>query len=377
MRTCDAAIVGLGVSGAAITRELARRGWRVTAFDRHAPPHSLGSSHGHSRIIRAAYFEDPLYVPLVLRAFELWTQLEALSGTALFKSTGVLNIGPPDCELLRGTLASVQTHGLPHEYLDAAALRACFPAFTPPQECVALLERRGGMLAAESCVSALLQDAERHGAEIHCHETVHEWTAGTDGVRVRTTGGTTHCGSLVIAAGPWLPELLGAEWTGPRLEVERQVIALFSPRDAHAHTSADECPIALWEYEPGRWFYTLPDAGQGVKAAFHHEGGITDPHSVERSVSDDEVATIRAHLASFLPAAAGELRETSVCLYTNSPDGHFLIDAHPQAAHTFIVSACSGHGFKFAPAIAESFADWLETGRRPAGLEPFSSARFR
>jgi len=377
MRTCDAAIVGLGVSGAAITRELARRGWRVIAFDRHAPPHTLGSSHGHSRIIRAAYFEDPLYVPLVLRAFDLWSELEARSGMPLFRSTGVLNIGRPDSTLVRGTLASVTAHDLPHELLDATALRARFPAFTPPDDTVGVLERRGGMLAAEACVDALLREAAQYGAQIHMDQPVLDWAPEGDTVRVRTATGGVSCGSLVLAAGAWLPALLGTSWSGPQLTVERQVIAFFTPRhDGASTTTAAGCPIALWEYESGRYFYTLPDAGHGVKAAFHHEGEVTDALRVERMAGDDETAAIRARLETFSPAAAGPLRATNICLYTNTPDHRFLIDAHPASARTFIVSACSGHGFKFAPAIAEEFISLLETGRTPAALGPFSLDRF-
>jgi sarcosine oxidase len=372
MPTYDAVVAGLGVSGASVTYMLAKRGIRVLGLDMHAPPHSIGSTHGRSRVIRAAYFENPLYAPLALRAFELWAQLEKATNTTLLRSTGALMIGPERGEIVQGTLASVRTHSLPHEILDAPSMQRRFPALTPRATDIAVLEHRAGMLSPEVCVQLLLSEAARIGADLRMDEPVLAWKANDDGVTVQTSRGWISAGALVFATGPWLPALLSLHWAGLSLEVERQFVLFFEPR-GQSRVGPDSCPITIWEFEPGRVFYSLPDVGDGLKAAIHHEGDITDPKSVDRSVSDDELRRITSLLERLLPSAAGPVRERLVCLYTNTPDRHFLIDAHPEAHHTFVVSACSGHGFKFGPAIGEAVADWVLTRNRPAALQPFFS----
>jgi sarcosine oxidase len=335
---------------------------RVLGIDRYAPPHDRGSSHGDSRIIREAYFEDPVYVPLVRRAYELWRDLERASGTHLLQETGGLMIGAPDSVLVEGALTSARLHGLPHEVLDADAIRARFPAFTPERGMVGVFETRAGVLRPEACIAAHLAQARALGATLRLNEPVRGWEADGDGVRVHTEHGEARARQLVLCAGAWVNDLLPG--SALPVSVERQVLHWFRPVRDRADFAPARCPIHLWQFDGDRFFYGFPDLGAGVKAAFHHGGVATAADTVERAVADDEVESVRAAMRRFLPAADGPLVRSVTCLYTNTPDEHFWIDRHPAHPQALVVSACSGHGFKFAPAIGEIVADLL-AGSRP------------
>jgi sarcosine oxidase len=367
-------IVGLGAMGSAALYQLARRGVRVAGFDRHAPPHPFGSTHGHSRIIREAYYEHPLYVPLVRRAYELWEELEDSWGRTLFRRTGGLMIGPPDGMLVSGARRSAHEHAIPHEELSAAEVSARFPAFCVPESMVALLETRAGVLHPEGCVAAHLALARRAGADIHVGEPVILWRSDGQGVEVETASGRYAADRVAIAAGAWAPELL-PELSLP-LTVERQVMHWFEPRAEWARFAPEQCPISMIEYAPDRILYTLPDSGEGFKAATHHDGETANANTVRREVAPAEVEQVRALLRQFLPLANGELRASATCLYTNTPDRDFIIDFHPDDARVLLVSPCSGHGFKFASAIGEAVAELLVLGRSTEDLTPFSLKRF-
>jgi sarcosine oxidase len=379
--THDVVVIGLGAHGAAAAFELARRGAAVLGVDRHTPPHDLGSTHGRSRIIREAYFEHPLYVPLVQRAFELWEETEELTGSTLYRRTGGLMVGPPHGELVMGALASARTHSLEHEILDAAAIRSRFPGLLPDADHVGVLEPRAGILNPEAAIRAMLSLAQGYGAEIRPNTGVVAWNVepGAGDVVIHTTSGTLRARHAVFAAGPWLPGLL-ASGPGPHLAlpltVERQLSHWFAPAQGVHVFRADSCPIALWEYDAGRYLYTFPDLGHGVKAGIHHEGENVAPDSVDRTVYQHEVERARQLIEQCMPGAAHTHRDSSICLYTNTPDGHFIIDAHPAHERVTLVSACSGHGFKFATAIGEAVAEMLLDGGSRFDLTPFAVRRF-
>ena len=372
-RAADAIVVGLGAMGSAALRALARRGARVVGFDAHRPPHALGSSHGRSRIIREAYFEDPAYVPLVQRAWALWEELERERGERLLVPTGGLMIGPESCVLVRGALASATRHGLPHEVLDATTLAVRFAAVAPDPEMVAVWEPRAGVLSPEAGIGALLASAGASGATIRAEEPVVRWRPAGAGFEVETARDTYRAERLVLCAGPWLGTLVPELSTV--LAVERVVQLWFEPTAPERFTP-ERCPISIWEYGPGRFFYSFPALGHGVKAALHHQGRRADPDQVERRVGDDESHAVRRLLERYLPGAAGRLLDASVCLYTNTPDEHFLIDRHPQHSNVLVVSACSGHGFKFAPAIGEIAAELTLDGRTAHDLGLFGRNRL-
>jgi sarcosine oxidase len=369
----DVLVVGLGAMGSQVARALAQRGQRVVGLDRFVPPHRLGSSHGRSRIIREAYFEGPAYVPLVQRAYELWAALAAEAGRPLLRLTGGLMAGPPEGALVRGARRSAEVHGLLCEHLSAAEIAQRFPAFAPEPGMVGVLEPRAGILFPEACIEAALAGAAQAGAELRLDEEVRAWRADGAGVEVQTARGSWAAGRLVIAAGAWLPRLI----PDLPLTVERQVLHWFEPRRDHAAFAPEACPISLWETGDGTIFYAFPDLGDGVKAAIHHGGETTDVERVRRDVTAEDEEGVRSLVRRLLPGAAGPLRESSVCLYTNTPDHHFLIDRHPEHEQVLIVSPCSGHGFKFAPVIGEFVADLLTTGVSRFDLTPFSLARLR
>ncbi|HEX5688037.1 MAG TPA: N-methyl-L-tryptophan oxidase [Ideonella sp.] len=357
-RTHDVAIIGLGAMGSAAAFELARRGLDVVGFDRFTPPHTMGSSHGDSRIIREAYFEHPLYVPMVQRAFELWRELERRTGSSLLSPTGGLMIGAPDSVLVEGARRSAQQHGLAHELLSAAEIRARFPVLQPEADMVGVWEPRAGVLAPEACVAAQLDQARRCGATLHFDEPVDRWQP--DGGDVSVFTALRHCRArqLIISAGAWAASLL----PGLRLpfRVERQVLHWLAPTADAAAFGPTRCPVHLWQIDGTRFFYGLPDMGAGVKLAFHHGGETSTVDAVRREVTSRDVDELRAAVRRFVPAADGHRLASSVCLYTNTADEHFWIDRCPDQPQVLVASPCSGHGFKFAPVIGEIVADLVQ-----------------
>jgi len=369
----DVAIAGLGAMGSATAFHLARRGARVVGFDRHAPPHTMGSSHGKSRIIREAYFEDPLYVPLVQRAYSGWAELEALSGTKLLTQTGGLMIGAPESDVVRGARASAERHGLPFEELSAAELRARVGAFHAPADHIAIWEPNAGVLAPEACVAAHLAQARKHGAALYDDEPVVRWRPIAGGVAVETAEGTYEAERLVISAGAWAGELL-ADLALP-LTIERNVQFWFDPVEPAAMTP-DRFPIFIHEYEPRLVWYGFPDVGDGAKLALHHQGEKSTIGAVRRTIGPNEIDAVRPLVERMIPAANGPVLDSAVCLYTNTPDDHFILDTHPAHPAVFVASPCSGHGFKFSSAIGELIAELMTTGQRRFDLTPFRISRF-
>ena len=228
--THDVIVIGLGGMGSAAAAHLAARGQRVLGLERFGPAHDRGSSHGGSRIIRQSYFEDPAYVPLLLRAYELWRELEADSGADLMTLTGGLYFGRPDSPTVAGSLRSSRQWDLPHELLDAAEIRRRFPTMTPADDEVGLYEADAGLVRPEATVAAHLALAGQRGADLRFDEPVLDWSTTADGVRVTTAAGTYTAGRLVICPGAWAPELLAD--LGVPLTVERQVLYWFRPTGA-------------------------------------------------------------------------------------------------------------------------------------------------
>lgn len=370
----DVIVVGLGAMGSACLDAVAGTKRRVLGIDRFAPPHALGSSHGRTRITREAYFEHPAYVPIVRRALELWRDLERSAGRRLFTNTGGLTIGPEDGMLVRGALASAQAFQVFHRVLSAAEVHRQFPGLQPLDDMVGVLEDRAGVLFPELCIGALLARAMSAGADVCRDDAVLAWKADADGVLVTTSSGEYRASQLVLSAGAWMatlvPELAGV------LKAVRQPIHWFAPSRPEEFTPA-RCPVTLWEHGPGRVFYTLPDFGDGVKAAVHYEGKPVDPDQVDRRTTPDEDAQAADLLRRFMPHAKGRLVESQVCLYTNTPDLHFIIDTHPvHPTQVVVVSACSGHGFKFASAIGEVVAQLLAGEAPRYDLTMFRMTRF-
>jgi sarcosine oxidase len=371
----DVIVIGLGAMGSATLFHLARAGARVLGVDQYERGHGKGSSHGDTRIIREMYFEHPLYVPLVQRAYQLWRELEALSKTPLMTIDGGLMIGPEDGSVVSGTLRSAREHELPYEILSARQIRDRFPAFDPRADLVAVFDPSAGYLDPEACVAAHLDAAARAGANAKFDEKAVAWSADSGGVEVRTAGGTYSAKSLLLAAGAWtggfIPELRLP------LSVERQVVVWLAPDDARDFDSA-RFPIYAYEYKPGHICYGFPRLSRGVKASVMHSGEIAAaPERVRRTVDGSEIEALRAALRPVLPQlAAAPVCESDTCLFTNTPDHDFIIDWHPLHPNVLISSPCSGHGFKFSSAIGELQASLLTEGTAHFDLAPFRVSRF-
>ena len=373
-RNYDVIVVGLGAMGSAAAYALAVRGLRVLGVDRHQPPHRYGSHHGESRIIRKAYYEHPAYVPMLERAFAAWRELEERAHTKLFRRTGGLMIGAPTGELVPGVLASARAHHLPHEVLSSDALAARFPQFRVDSSMIAVWEDDAGILYPETCVRAFLDAARAAKAELRYGEPAQEWSCGPEGVRVRTARGRYSSGTLVITAGASMSGLV-AELRS-HLRVERQVFAHFSPTSERERLTPGRFPIFCLEEPGGAFYYGFPDLGTGCKIGRHHGGAIGEPDHLSRQATDADIADIRSFMHRRLPQANGALLASDVCLYTNTPDFHFLVDRHPRHDEVILASVCSGHGFKFAPVMGELIAELVQ-GKRPAyDLSMFGMARL-
>jgi len=370
-----AIVVGLGAMGSATLYHLAQHGSRALGLEQFAAGHTRGSSHGDSRIIRETYFEHPLYVPLVRRAHELWRELERRSGESLMTITGGLMIGPPDGMIISGTLRSAVEHGLPHSILSPLEVHERFPAFELADDLVAVLDPRAGFLDPEACNRAHIKAALELGGEARFNEPVIDWTAEGDGVRVKTEAAEYTADRLVLSAGAWNRSMV------PDLElplaVERQAVFWLDPESDRSHYDIGRLPIYAYEYRAGNICYGFPRLPRGVKASVMHAGEIVpDPDNVNRVVDSAEVNSLRAALEPILPAlAVAPVRESDVCLFTNTPDHDFIIDFHPFLPQVLISSPCSGHGFKFSSAIGEIQADLLTTGKSAFDLSPFRIGR--
>lgn len=367
-------IVGLGAMGSAASYQLARRGVRVLGLDRFNPPHTFGSTHGQTRAIRETYFEHPLYVPLVQRAYTLWHEIEQESHQTLLQETGGLMIGPADGGLVAGARESAEIHNLAFEILSPAETQVRYPGLQVPQDMVALFEPHAGVLNPEGCIRAYLDAAARYGATIQTNEQVLSWAPEGSGVRVKTNKGEYSANSLVVSAGAWANDLL-TDLALP-LWIERQIICWFQPTVSDDRFGPERCPLTIWEHAPEHYFCGFPDVGSGIKVARHHDGERTTAESVRRTIRPDEVDDLRQYVERFMPSANGTLNNAVVCLYTNTPDGHFLIDRHPEHSQVLVVSPCSGHGFKFASAVGEITAEMVVDGKSRFDLSPFRMDRL-
>lgn len=372
-------VIGLGGMGSAAAAQLAARGQRVLGLEQFQPAHAFGSSHGGSRVIRLAYFEHPSYVPLLLRAYELWERLERDSGRSLLTITGGLMIGAPDSDVVSGSLRSAREHGLAHEVLEPAEIRRRFPPFMPQPGVVALHEGRAGVLRPEAAIHAHLERARAGGADLRFDQRVVDWQAlPSGGVEVRTTHDRHQAGRLVLAPGAWASAMF--RLPALPLEVERQVLFWFDPAGGAGAYAADRFPIYIWDLGEGVQFYGFPADEAGVKVAFFRTGGAArcTADTVDRTVAPEEVRAMRQALVPGLPAlASGTLVKTVTCMYTLTPDHHFAIGLHPHHPDVVIASPCSGHGYKFASVVGEVLADLAIDGTTRHRIDLFSPARFQ
>lgn len=369
----DVAIIGLGAMGANAAAQLAARGLKVIGIERFWPNHDRGSSHGDSRLIRLGYFEDPAYVPLLRRAYANWRALEARAREDLLTITGVLQIGPPDDPIVKGTLASCELHGLAHELIDPQAMRERFPAFQLDDDEVAVFEPQGGFLRPEKAVMAALRLAGADGAALHFGERVLAIEPSDAGIRIVSDTGTYRAGKVIVATGSYIADLV-PDLAGLATPI-RQVVGWYHPRDALA-TALGRMPVFLRGESTAGSFFGFPALGpEGVKIGKHaHFHEAIDPEEPNPPVNEADRALLDDFIARRLPAAAGLPSGYVTCRYTMLPGDDFLIDVLPSDPNIIVASPCSGHGFKFASVVAEILADLAADGQTALPIDPFSFA---
>jgi sarcosine oxidase len=363
------AVIGCGAMGAATGWRLAKRGVQVVCFDRHSPPHALGSTHGETRITRTAYFEGPWYVPLLQETFPLWRELEQSSRAQLLTLTGTLMIGSPSSDVIRGTRTSASEHGLDVEELDAEEAIRRYPGQILYQDEVAIVDRQGGFVRAEEAVDAMIDQMLVHGGELRRNRIA----TSIDGRTVTSAEGSESFDAVVIAAGPWMPELV--PWLP--LNVERQVMVWLAIESGARWLLPERFPVFIRQTDDFGDIYGIPSLdGISMKVARHHNGIPTDPDHVQREVTVDDLDRVRAVAARYLNGVTDRVTKAAVCMYTNTPDHHFAIGQHPEDSRIVVLSACSGHGFKFAPVIGDIAADLICDGGTSRDISHISLERF-
>ncbi len=371
----DVAVAGLGGMGSAILAHCARRGATAIGLEQFARGHELGSSSGRSRMIRKAYFEDPAYVPLLLRAYDLWRQLEEETGDQLLRISGLLMVGPESSEIIAGASRAAREHSLPLELFDASGIRARYPMLRVLDDEVGAYEPDGGVLTPERAIQSHLDVAAAAGAEMRFEVALENWEATSEGFDLHLADGTrVQCRTLVLSLGPWFKQTL--ESLGIPIRVERNVQAWFDS-DSDAWRAPGFPPFLLERAVLPAPLYGFPDFGEGVKIAFHSHGDATEAARVVREIDPArDIDPIVRATEPWMPGAATTLRAAKACLYTLTPDGHFVVDRHPEHPGLVLCGGFSGHGFKFAPVIGEICAGLALEGRSPHDIKFLSLGRF-
>jgi sarcosine oxidase len=370
----DVIVVGCGGMGSATLYHLARRGVRVLGLEQFDIPHAMGSSHGVTRIIRLAYYEDPSYVPLLRRSYELWRELQREAGEQILHITGSIDASEPGGEVFSGSLRSCELHDLPHEVLSGDEVNRRFPGYRLLPDHQALLQPEGGFLLPERCIVAHVEGALAAGAEIHAREQVLDWNDSGSRIEVRTDRSTYHANAIVFTAGAWMGSLLPG--VQALVQPERQVLAWLQPRNP-SFFAPDVFPVFNLTVKEGR-YYGFPIFGvPGFKVGrYHHLQEAVDPANPVREPDQQDEDVLREFTRAYFPDADGPVMTLKACMFTNTPDEHFIVDRLPSSDRVTIVSPCSGHGFKFCSVVGEIAADLALDRSTRHDISLFAMERF-
>ena len=367
-------VVGVGGMGSAVCYELAKRGRRVLGIERYDIPNEMGSSHGHTRIIRLAYYEHPSYVLLIKRAYELWEEIERRLGQRILIKTGSIDAGPSDSWVFKGSLKSVVEHGLSHQVMTGKEINQRFPGYNLPHDLMGVFQPDGGFLLPEKVIVAYVEAAHEMGAEIHGREEVLQWEPFGDGVRVITDRDEYHADSLVIAGGAWNSRLL--PFLNRFAVPERQVLAWLQPEKPQLFTP-ERFPVFNVLLPEGRFYgfpvYNIPGFKFGK---YHHFEEEVDPNDPFREADEEDEEMLREFASRYFPQGAGPTMSLKSCMFTNSPDKHFIIDLHPEYPQVSFAAGFTGHGYKFASVVGEIMADLSERRESRHNIALFNLARF-
>jgi monomeric sarcosine oxidase len=370
----DVIVLGLGVMGSGAAYHLAKDGQSVLGLEQFELDHRNGSSYGESRIIRYAY-DHPAYVQLAKSVFHLWHDLEHESGRKLMFQTGGFDFGPADAPTLVATHDNLKAADIPFEWLSAAESRRLFPVFQLTDDMRGLYQPDAAYLAASDCVIAQADMARKHGATLLFNSSVIDVKVYKDSVTVRTATTEYSAGRLIITAGAWATKVLSKLDLNLPLYASREEQVFFQPSDMRQFMP-DKFPIFIVHQTP--WFYGIPNAGgTGVKAAIHPRNERVDPDHVNKTPDDDYIDDIRNLVQRYVPSMEGPVNEARVCLYTMTPDEHFIIDRHPAYPHISFMAGCSGHGFKFGVLIGRILADLACKGTTDHNIDLFKVTRFQ
>ena len=370
----DCIVIGVGGMGSSTLYNLAKRGRRVLGLEQFDIPHAEGSSHGVNRIIRLAYYEHPSYVPLLRRAYELWSDIESVTGEQLLYKTGSIDTAPSGHEVFEGSLESCLLHDIPHRVLNHAQINEEFPGYQLPPGHMGLLQGDGGFVLSERSIVAYANAAMSTGAEIHARELVSGWEPDQDGVRVFTDRGEYTAERLVITAGAWTSGMV------PILDdlavPERQVLAWLQPIDGSLYTP-EVFPVFNAYFDEGR-YYGFPVYGiPGFKVGrYHHLEEVIDPDFAIKTVNSEDEAVLRSAVERYFPKANGTTMTLKTCMFTNTPDEHFIVDLLPANSQVAVAAGFSGHGFKFASVIGEILADLAINGETEHNIDLLKIDRF-
>ena len=370
----DCIVIGVGAMGSSTLYNLAKRGRRVLGLEQFDIPHAEGSSHGVNRIIRLAYYEHPSYVPLLRRAYELWSEIESIAGEQLIYKTGSIDTAPAGHEVFEGSLESCLLHDIPHRVLNHAQINEQFPGYQLPLGHMGILQQDGGFVLSERSIVAYANAAMSEGAEIHAREVVSGWEPDQGGVRIFTDRGEYTAERLIITAGAWSSGLI------PILEglavPERQVLAWLQPIDGSLYTP-EVFPVFNAYFDEGR-YYGFPVFGiPGFKVGrYHHLEEIIDLDSTIKTVNGEDEALLRSAVEKYFPKANGTTMTLKTCMFTNTPDEHFIVDSLPGNTQVVVAAGFSGHGFKFASVIGEILSDLAIKGETEHDIDLLKIDRF-
>lgn len=356
----DVIVIGTGTMGSAACLYLAKRGLKVLGLEQFSAPHDLGSHSGYTRIIRKAYYEHPGYVPLLQRSYQLWKNLE--ENVRLYHETGILYMGQPSSPVLNGTQQASDLYNIPLSNPDITGMKTEHPQFNIPSDWKLLWEPQAGYLNVNRSINAFYDQALNAGAKIHSNEKVLTWTAKSDHIVVQTSQNTYRTEKLIFTSGSWTGGLLNTPFLP--LKVTRQVLAWIEVPDDGLYSHPQ---FPCWFlHDPDRgMYYGFPismtgdsNEPKGIKLGLHMPGTVTDPDKVDRSIRESDKEIIDYFLENYMPQLKNQPIQYKICMYTYTPDEHFILDYLPETGKKVMVAGgFSGHGFKFAPVIGEILAD--------------------
>ena len=357
----DVIVIGMGSMGSATAYQLAARKCRVLGLEQFNIGHDLGSGHGINRIIRLAYFEDPAYVPLLRRAYELWRQLQKISKERLLFLKGSLDVGPEDGVVVQGSLRSCAEFRLSHEHLEARDVNRRYPGWRLPSAMAAVYQRHGGFVLCERAVINYVTAAQSLGADIRAREEVRRWEVKGNEVIVETSRETYRAKRLVITAGAWASKLVATVKEHRHAKAQRQVLLWTQPRSPELF-QLNNFPVFNLESRRGQIserFYGFPIYGvPGFKIGkYYHRREAVDADTVDRACYPEDELVLREAISRYFPKANGPTMAMKTCMFSNSLDKHFVLDRHPDYPQVSVAAGFSGHGFKFASVVGEIMAD--------------------